>query len=280
MPHATHPPPIGFAIVVCMGLVLFSWARPTLGVDVPTHTGSHAASSGTVVPPKPKPAPTPVTPDPASAASKPTPPQNGTPLPGIDVSHYQGTVDWAQVAKSGKLYAYVKATGGNTFKDPRYAANFAAAQKAGLKTGAYHFFIPGDDPIRQAEHFLSVVTIGPGTLPPALDLESVPKAKSDHDVGDAALKWLMHVEEKTGCKPVIYSNGSYFLDYLGKPVEGYPFWLAEYAKRARLPSGIAEWTFWQHSQTGRVNGITGHVDLDSFQGAAANLDALVCAGKP
>ncbi|WP_168798026.1 glycoside hydrolase family 25 protein [Pacificoceanicola onchidii] len=267
MTKADPPVPIGFALVAFAGLVLFSWARPTVGVTAPqvATTANKPPSVAQPQPAKPK------TGGAQAAAST-------TPLAGIDVSHYQGTVHWGQVARAGMQFAYVKATAGLTYKDPRYSANISGARKAGLTAGAYHFYIPGDDPIKQAEHYLSHVTVGPGSLPPALDLESIPASDSDSDVGDTALKWLKHVEEKTGCKPVIYSNGSYYREYLGKPLEGYPFWLAEYANHPRLPSGIKDWTFWQHSQTGRVTGITGHVDLDLFQGTPADLAALTCKG--
>lgn len=198
------------------------------------------------------------------------------PVNGIDVSHYQGRIDWQRVAKSGVRFAYIKSTEGNTYLDPRFHANLQGARKAGMVTGAYHFFIPGDEPIRQAEHFLKTAWTGPGSLPPALDLEKVPHHARNHEVGKAALQWLRHVEKKTGCKPVVYSNRSYWQTYLVDDLAEYPFWLAEYARHAHLPTAVSDWTLWQHSQKGQVPGIRGHVDLDRIAGGAAGLRALTC----
>lgn len=94
-------------------------------------------------------------------------------LPGINVSHYQGEIGWQQVRAAGIAFAYAKATEGVSYADPRYNANLAGATAVNLPFGAYHFYSPGRDPIVQADHFLNVAHVGPGSLPPVLDVEKV-----------------------------------------------------------------------------------------------------------
>ncbi|MEM6662405.1 MAG: GH25 family lysozyme [Pseudomonadota bacterium] len=197
-------------------------------------------------------------------------------LRGIDVSHYQGRVDWQKVAASGVRFAYMKATAGHTYVDARFAFNKTASMAAGLYVGAYHFFIPNRDPLQQAEHFLRTVEVAPGMLPPALDLEKHMKTSGDTSLADKALIWLKRVENATGCRPIVYASRSFWEDYLGEPLAGYPLWLAEYGKFAVLPKGAKAWAFWQRSQTGRVDGIEGHVDLDLFAGGEDSLKVLLC----
>src|SRR5262245_44128113 len=90
---------------------------------------------------------------------------------GIDVSHHQGQVDWARVAASGIRYAFMKATQGAGFIDSRFVANWAGAALNGVVRGAYHFFDPGATAAQQFENFTNVVSLEPGDLAPALDLE-------------------------------------------------------------------------------------------------------------
>jgi lysozyme len=96
----------------------------------------------------------------------------GNGVQGIDVSHYQGVVDWQQVAQNGMAFAFAKATEGITYVDPQLAANWDGIRVAGLVRGAYHFFEPNDDAAQQAQHFLSTVQLQPGDLPPVLDVET------------------------------------------------------------------------------------------------------------
>ena len=98
---------------------------------------------------------------------------------GLDVSHYQGTVDWASVLRQGYRFAFIKATEGTTWTDPEFSANWAGAKGAGLLRGAYHYYEPGDDPGQQADFFLNTVwphggqpLLAPGDLPPVLDIET------------------------------------------------------------------------------------------------------------
>jgi lysozyme len=185
-------------------------------------------------------------------------------LPGIDVSHFQGEVDWRAVAAAGVRFAFIKATEGLTDVDPRFAQNWQGSRAAGVLRGAYHFLHPNLDGRQQAAHFLSVVTLDDDALPPALDVEVT------DGVDRAALcacieTWLGAVEAALGCKPVVYTDPWFWRDNVGANLSSYPLWLACYGAQPEVPASWGSWTFWQHSQSGTVNGIAGPVDLDSCQ---------------
>ncbi|MEO0521562.1 MAG: GH25 family lysozyme [Pseudomonadota bacterium] len=212
---------------------------------------------------------------PAGRSAPPLSPEVESRTPGIDVSHYQGAVDWRAVAQSGVRFAIIKATEGVAYTDPEFAANRDGAHAAGLVTGAYHFFEPADPGVSQADHFLAVSGIAAGDLPPILDLEHKPVG------GDAALRaeaiaWLDHVASRTACTPMVYADVSFYDTYLGSEFERYPLYLADYAAEPNLPEGVSTYAIWQHSASGQVSGIAGKVDLDSFAGSEASLEALLC----
>lgn len=203
----------------------------------------------------------------------------GARLHGIDVSHFQGDVDWSRTVATGITFAFMKATQGLHFVDPRYAANRSGAQAAGIPIGAYHFFSPADDPTAQAEHFLKTAGTGAGWLPPVLDLEASAKGNSGGSIADNALTWLAHVENETGCTPIVYTNRAYWQAHLGDAFAAYPLWFAEYADQPRLPDGAPDWTFWQYSRHGDVDGVDIAVDLNRFAGGADQLKQLLCGGS-
>lgn len=198
---------------------------------------------------------------------------------GIDVSHFQGTVDWRQVAQAGMSFAFAKATEGITYVDPQFATNWPGIQAAGLLRGAYHFFEANDDPEAQAQNFLSTVQLSPGDLPPVLDIETT-AGVSDQQIWSGVSAWLQIVEQATGRQPIIYTAPGFWSSH--EPdltLTRYPLWLADYASQPVLPNGWTSWLFWQHSQSGVVAGVTGAVDLDLFSGTLQQLQELA-QGSP
>jgi lysozyme len=195
---------------------------------------------------------------------------------GIDVSDYQGAVDWPAAARAGVQFALAKATEGETFVARTFAANWTTMQDAGIIRGAYHFFRPLDDPRVQAELFLQTVLLGQADLPAALDLE----ARDGVDPGAfvvGAGQWLDIVKTATGRPPLIYTSPG-FWGTLGAPrgFSDYPLWIADYDRSfPEIPRGWATYTLWQYTATGSVGGVTGNVDLDVFNGSAADLTAFV-----
>jgi lysozyme len=191
---------------------------------------------------------------------------------GLDVSHYQGTIDWDQVAKAGMAFAFIKATEGTTNFDPQLQTNWNGANAAGLLRGAYHFYEPGADPHQQAVHFLSVVQPEPGELPPVLDVE-MPGESSEIISGIEV--WLTTVEQAIGKTPILYTNPSFWTGLGVSSFGRFPLWIAEYGVASpKVPDGWSTWTFWQDSENGTVPGIDGPVDLDLFQGTLQELQRL------
>jgi len=195
-------------------------------------------------------------------------------LVGIDVSHYQGDIDWQQVKTNGINFVYLKATDGITFQDPRYTHNKITLAQLQLPHGSYHFFEANDDPILQAKNFLKTT----GTkmvLPPVLDIE-ISKDQTAELIKSRVKIWLDYVEMQTACRPMIYSYGDFWKTYMEEEFSDYKFWLADYAPRPNLPNGQDTWEFWQKSQTSQLQGIKGNVDLDIFNGDTTKLQTLFC----
>ncbi|HKH43591.1 MAG TPA: glycoside hydrolase family 25 protein [Thermoanaerobaculia bacterium] len=194
---------------------------------------------------------------------------------GIDVSHLQQTIDWTQVQKAGKAFAFMKATDGITWTDPSFMTNWSGATAAGLLRGAYHFYETNDDPSAQAENFLNAVQLARGDLPPVVDIEAIKGGTSASQVVQDLQTWLDVVEQATGRIPMIYTDSG-FWSSLGTSAFGhYPLWIAEYGVQSpKLPAGWASWDFWQFSESGTVAGISTTVDLDVFYGTLAELESL------
>ena len=211
---------------------------------------------------------------PATDAPTATDVRDLRPARGIDVSHYQGRIDWRAVAGDGIGFAYLKATEGATFTDPTFARNWRGAGEAGIVRGAYHRFRAGRDAAAQAEHFLAVARLSEGDLPPVLDVEST-DGVSDARLIRGVRTWLSVVERRTGKRPIVYTKPGFRRAHLGTALDDHPLWIAEYGVDS--PS-VDPWHFWQHSERGRVAGIDRAVDLDRFNGSHAELRALAGGG--
>ena len=198
---------------------------------------------------------------------------------GIDVSYHQGAIDWVRVAGAGKRFAFIRASAGTLTADSAYATNIEGARAAGLAAGSYHFANPdsgSNDALNEARWFLQKAAIGSGDLVPVLDLEV------SNGLGAAALTswartWLSEVESATGVRPLIYTTPNFWSSSLANTdwfaQNGYRVWVAHWttASQPTVPAanwGGHGWTFWQHSSTGSVPGISGSVDLDRFNGSA------------
>lgn len=202
----------------------------------------------------------------------------GYEIHGIDVSWYQRTINWEEVGQveSGGIkigFTFIKATEGITKVDNQFSRNWQEANRQNIPRGAYHFFIPGRDPQKQAENFMNVVRLSSGDLPPVLDIERSGRLKSDRIESDAK-KWLDVVEKKYGVPPIIYTNISFYEKYFSRGFERYPVWVAHYLQPDK-PRTERKWSFWQHSESGRVNGITGKVDFNVFYGDSSDFKALL-----
>ena len=209
----------------------------------------------------------------------------GPVLEGIDVSVYQGDVDWAKVKAAGKVFAFARVANGLLKSDTKFATNWPAMKAAGLVRGAYLYFRPSQDVAGQAKAVLDALEaacgLQAGDLPPVLDLETTDNLPAATVLG-AAKTWLDLVEAKIGKKPLVYTSASMSTQLgVGTSLAAYPLWVAHYAVQCpEMPAGWASWQFWQRSDKGTVAGIAGAVDLDQFDGTLADLEKLTLACAP
>jgi lysozyme len=195
-------------------------------------------------------------------------------LTGIDVSHFQGHVDWMAVKAAGCAFAFAKATEGAGVSDPFFAANWAGMKAAGLMRGAYHFYRAQQDAAQQAAHFLSNVQFEAGDLPPVLDIEVNDGVTGATLVGGVQT-WLDAVEPVAGASPIIYTNTPFWDAHFNDQFSQYPLWIAHYGPAPQpLPVGWTVWTFWQYSQSLTIAGVGGPADHDYFNGPLTQLQAL------
>jgi len=205
-------------------------------------------------------------------------------LRGIDVSTFNGTVDWAAVADSGISFAFAKASEGLTIRDQQFPANWTGMKATGVARGAYHFFHPRDDGAAQADAFLSWVgALDDGDLPPVLDWETSDESDRASTIA-AARAFVREIQARTGRATIIYTYRAYW-DSLGDPggFAANPLWFAsDEISCPTPPAPWSDWLFWQYSTQGMVVGVSGAVDLDWFAGSLGDLLSFagVDAGAP
>jgi lysozyme len=201
----------------------------------------------------------------------------GTTTSGVDVSYHNGTINWTQVKNAGYEFAIIRISDGTGFHDPQFATNWAGAHAAGLVRGIYQFFRPSEDVAAQADMVIAAVaTPAPGDLPPVIDVEATGNL-SPAGVAAKVRTWVDRVKAATGIDPIIYTGKFFWRDQVGGPTSfaGNPLWIAQYTTLCPdLTSPWNTWAFWQYSETGKVPGISGGIDLDRFNGTADELRAL------
>ena len=188
---------------------------------------------------------------------------------GIDVSYYQGKIDWHKVKTMDEdgvkvSFAFIKATEGLLNVDPYFQRNWREAPKSGIKVGAYHFFRPKRAGLWQANFFLQTVSFEKGDLPPVVDIESL-DGVSPEKMRKELNAFIIQIETKTNVRPIIYSGLKFYQDYLMGYYDDYPFWVAHY-HQPKLKLASSSWKFWQHSDKARINGINHVVDFNAFNG--------------
>lgn len=194
---------------------------------------------------------------------------------GIDISHYQGTVDWdklhnALIDGNPIRFVIIKSTEGNSLLDNNFNDNFYNASEYGFIRGAYHYFVPDVDAKSQADFFLKQVHLEEGDLPPVLDFEKTGNL-TPKQVEKAALTWLDEVEKHYHVKPILYTYYKFKLKYFSsEKFDEYPYWIAHYYVDTLKYQGA--WKFWQHTDYGKVDGIKTYVDLNVYNGSMYDLE--------
>ena len=201
---------------------------------------------------------------------------HGYKVHGIDISHYQGEIDWKMLAQTRQSqfpirFVFMKATEGGDFADEKFIANFDSAKANGFIRGAYHFYNPKTEANKQADFFIRSVKLEAGDLPPVLDIEK--KGRNMNKLRDDLMIWLQRIEKHYGVKPIIYTSYKFKTRYLNDSVfNSYPYWIAHYYVDS--VEYIGDWAFWQHHDAGTLPGIDEQVDLNIFNGSIQQLDSL------
>lgn len=198
---------------------------------------------------------------------------------GIDISRYQSKIEWNKLGKAEDngvkiSFIFIKATEGADNYDRHFNYNWRQAKRYGLIRGAYHFYNPNVNSKLQAKNFIQTVKLEKGDLPPVLDIEITGRYSVDN-TRLGIKNWLRIIEEHYHVKPVIYTSLGFYLKHIqNEGFSDYPFWIAHYYKpKLYLSSNL--WTFWQHSDKGKVPGIRGNVDFNVFNGSSEELQKLL-----
>lgn len=198
---------------------------------------------------------------------------------GVDVSVYQGNIDWPRVANAGIKFAFIRESDG-FHQDTKFERNWTEAKAAGVVRGAYQYFRASRDGAEQANAFLSRLTADSGELPLVADVETldgVNRAKLQTELA----KWVATVANRTGRAPMIYTApGLWNGWHMPASFSEHPLWVAHWttATHPRLPAGWSDWTFWQYRSDAAVPGIPGRVDADLFRGSLDDLKDLAATG--
>ncbi len=191
---------------------------------------------------------------------------------GVDVSRWQGDIDWVKLRTQGANFAYIKATDGGDHLDPMFRKNWREAKAAGIKRGAYHFFYWCRVASQQADWFIRNVPKDADALPPVIDVEwngdsSCKRRPSPAQVREKMQVFMDKLEQHYGKRPIIYTAPDFYDDNLKGAFANYPFWLRAVAQHPSKVYPGRPWTFWQYSGSGLSQGVNGKIDLNVFHGS-------------
>ena len=212
------------------------------------------------------------------------PSENEYPVRGVDVSSYQGEIDWEILSKENIDFAFIKATEGSTHTDKYFDSNFKNALKTNLAVGAYHFFSFDSAGKTQAEHFISVVPKTNGMLPPVVDVEFYADKEKNPPSKEIVIKELNAIinilENHYGVKPIIYTTEKAYNLYINEAFDDYDLWIRNVISKPN--KNITGWKFWQYTNRKRLNGYKGEekfIDLNVFNGTRKEFSAYATVGE-
>lgn len=202
------------------------------------------------------------------------------PVRGVDVSSYQGDIDWQVLSKQDNIsFAFIKATEGSSFVDPCFEYNYKEALKTTLRVGAYHFFSFDSSGKTQAQNFIENVAKTENMLPPVVDLEfygDKEKNPPSRDKIQAELDaMLLVLEAHYGMKPIIYTTKEAYTLYVAGKYQEYDIWYRNVISESFIPDG-RQWTFWQYTNREKLAGYEGkekYIDMNVFNGTKAEFES-------
>lgn len=189
-------------------------------------------------------------------------------LIGIDVSHHNGNIDWSKVVADVK-YVFIKASEGVGYKDPKLSTNVTGAENVKIPKGFYHYARPetGNSAKAEAQSFVDSVEGFKAELPHVLDLEGDAARLGKEALTKWAVEWLDEVQKLTGHKVMLYTGASFAKTYCGSTLGKYPLWVAHYGG-TDTPLANSTWSKWavfQYTETGKISGINGYVDINVME---------------
>ncbi len=185
---------------------------------------------------------------------------------GIDVSHYQGSINWDEVANGTPIsYVYLKATEGASLVDDTYERNLNEARRVGLSVGSYHFYRPNVDWRKQFDNMTAVVKMDEQDLVPIIDIEHRGSTNLNDFITDLR-SFIEKVTEYYGKKPLLYTYHNFYNNYLQGAFTDYHFMIARYRSDSPTLNDGKDYIMWQYTSTGSIPGIRGHVDRSKIMG--------------
>ena len=201
-----------------------------------------------------------------------TPPKRKYPVRGVDVSSYQGNINWKKLESQGISFAFIKATEGSGYTDEYFSENYKNSAETGIRVGAYHFFSFDSAGKTQAENYIRAVQKRENMLPPVIDVEYYNGNGIDPPDEETARRNLHELisalKEHYGMNPVIYATDVTYNRYISGEFGENDIWIRSVFTRAKLDDG-RDWTFWQYCNRGRLDGYDGiekFIDLNVFNG--------------
>lgn len=186
---------------------------------------------------------------------------------GIDVSHYQGTIDWDKVVDGTNIsYAYLKATEGSSYVDDTYERNLREARRVGLSVGSYHFYRASVSPQEQFDNIVRNIKADDQDLVPIIDIEHRGNVSEEQFISDLR-ELLRLVEQHFGKKPLLYTYQNFYNRHFSGLFSGYHWMIAKYQSEAPVLSDGSDYIMWQYTSKGQIDGIRGHVDRSRLMGA-------------
>lgn len=193
---------------------------------------------------------------------------------GVDVSAYQGDIDWKTIESQDIYFAYIKATEGQDYTDEKFETNWKNIDSTGIRKGAYMFFMFDEDGKSQADYFIKQVDNDKNNLPPVIDFElygdylNNPLDKSQ--VLDNLNKTVQALKNNYDKEPVIYTNYLTYNTYLKSDFKELDIWICDLDDAKPEMSGSHSWKFWQYSQRGILSGYSGSerfIDMNIYNGS-------------